>query len=106
MSIDKYLYIDASVSQIKINYQDQELQAVRLANAVNLYLTNGFSHHYQLDESTFILRGVKSGFYFFYFFLISFFDEIFLCKQDSPRWASHLGLCCLPMYHKRDARLK
>ena len=28
----------------------------------NPYLTNGFSHHYQLDESTFIFRGVRSDF--------------------------------------------
>ena len=45
------------------------------AQIVNLYLTNGISHHYQLGESTFIFRGVRSGFYFF----ISFFDEISLC---------------------------
>ena len=39
----------------------------------------------------------------------SIFDEISLSKQNSPRWdaaASHLGLYCLPMSHKRDARLK
>ena len=28
----------------------------------NPYLTNGFSHHYHLGESTFIFRGVKSDF--------------------------------------------
>ena len=28
----------------------------------NPYLTNGFSHHYQLDESTFIFRNVRSDF--------------------------------------------
>ena len=28
----------------------------------NPYLTNGFSHHYHLDESTFIFRGVRSDF--------------------------------------------
>ena len=27
----------------------------------NPYLTNGFSHHYQLDESTFIYRGVRTS---------------------------------------------
>ena len=26
---------------------------------INPYLTNGFSHHYQLGESTFICRGVR-----------------------------------------------
>ena len=29
---------------------------------INPYLMNGFSHHYQLDESTFIFRGVRSDF--------------------------------------------
>ena len=28
----------------------------------NPYLTNGFSHHYQLDESTFISRDVRCDF--------------------------------------------
>ena len=71
-------------------------------------MKNGISHHYQLDEFTFILRGVRSDVNFF----ISFFDETSLCKQKSPRWdaaleaASHLGLFCLPMSHKRDTRLK
>ena len=40
----------------------------------------------------------------------SFFDKIHVSKQNSPRWdasfaASHLGLFCLPMSHKKDARL-
>ena len=48
---------------------------------VNPYLTNGFSHRYQLGKSTFIFRGVRSDFYFFF---ISIFDEISLCKQNSP----------------------
>ena len=29
---------------------------------INLYLTNGFSHHYHLEESTFSFRGVRSDF--------------------------------------------
>ena len=31
---------------------------------LNPYLPNGFSHHYQLGESTFVFRGVRSDFYF------------------------------------------
>ena len=39
-----------------------------------------------------------------------FFDEIHLSKQDSTRLdagsaVSHLGIFCLPMSHKGDARL-
>ena len=33
---------------------------------VNPYLTNGFSHHYHLDDSTFSFRGVRSDFFKFY----------------------------------------
>ena len=81
---------------------------------LNPYLTNGLSHHYHLGESTFIYRGSISDFEF----LFHFFDEICLSKQNSPRWdtahfaASHLGLfcllrqiSCLPVSHKKDARL-
>ena len=53
----------------------------RRSNSFNPLMTNEFSHHYQLDESTFIFRGVRSGFYF-----LSHFSMKFLCKQHSPRW--------------------
>ena len=61
----------------------QKLRCCKYSCAfINTYLMNGFSHHYHLGESTFIFRGVRSDFYFF----ISFFEEISLCKQNSPRW--------------------
>ena len=55
---------------------------------VNPYLKNGFSHHYQLDESTFILgaAGVILKFY-------SIFDEQAnrIAPDGTPRSAaSHL----------------
>ena len=53
-----------------------------LSFSFNPYVTNEFSHHYQLDESNFTFRGVMGDFFIF----ISFFDEISLYKQDSPRW--------------------
>ena len=42
--------------------------------------------------------------------LVSFVDENYISKQNSPRRdaafaASHLGLFCLPMFHKKDARV-
>ena len=49
------------------------------------------------------------GVIFFYF--LSHFSMKFLCANrivpdGTPRSAaSHLGLCCLPMSHKKDARL-
>ena len=72
----------------------------------NPYLTNGFSHHYQLDESTFILRGVRSDFYFLSDFLMKFLCANRIAPDGTPRSAaSHLGLCCLPMSHKMTTRL-
>ena len=55
---------------------------------VNPYLTNGFSHHYHLDESTFILGVLRVIFIF-----ISFFNEISQCKQNSPRWEWDAAFC-------------
>ena len=58
-----------------------------------------------------MFRGVRSDLYSFFFYL-SHFSMNFLCANriapdGAPRSAaSHLGLCCLPMSHKRDARLK
>ena len=49
---------------------------------INPYLTNGFSHHYHLGESTFILG--TSGVILIFF--IPFLDGNPLSKQNSPRW--------------------
>ena len=71
------------------------------------YLTNGFSHQYQLGESTFISRGVRSEFYFLSNFSMNFRQANRIAPDGPPRSApSHLGLFCLPMSHKKDARLK
>ena len=78
----------------------------RLVSAFNPYLTDGFSHHYQLGESTFF-RGVRSDFLYLSHFSITFLQANRIAPDGTPRSAaSHLGLCCLPMSHKRDARLK
>ena len=53
-----------------------------ILNTYNPYVTNGLSHPYHLDESTFKIRGFRSDFYFFN----SFFDEIPVSKQNNPRW--------------------
>ena len=77
------------------------------ADIIYLLVTNGLSHTYHLDESTFISRGVRRNLSF----LFHFFDEFHVSKQNGPRWdapdsaASHLGLFCLPMSNKKDARL-
>ena len=49
---------------------------------LNLFMTNGLSHCYHLDESSVIIRGIWSDFEFLY----HFFDEIPQSKQNSPRW--------------------
>ena len=73
----------------------------------NPYLTNGLSHLYQLDESNFIFRGVRSDFHFLNNFLMKILLANRIAPDGTPRSAaSHLGLFCLPMSHKRDARLK
>ena len=49
--------------------------------------------------SPLIFRGVRGNF--------SFFDDIHISKQNNPKLrfaASHLGLFCLPMSHKKDTR--
>ena len=45
-------------------------------STINHDKPNGLSHPYQLDESTFIYRGIRSD--------ISLFDEILVSKQNSP----------------------
>ena len=56
--------------------------SIKLYTQINPYLTNGFSHHYYLEESTFIFRGVRSDFHF-----LSHFSMKFLCANKiAPRW--------------------
>ena len=64
-------------------------------------MTNGLSQSYHLDESTFISRGVGRNFSFLFHFSMKFMKE----NRMAPDTASHLGLYCLPMSHKKDARL-
>ena len=69
-------------------------------------MTNGLSHFYHLDESTFIYRDIGCNFSVF----ISFFDEFpaanGIAPDGAPRFAaSHLGLFCLHMSHKKDVGL-
>ena len=46
----------------------------------------------------------------FFSFVFNIFDDNPISKQNSPRWdgafaVSHLGLFCLPMSLKKDAKL-
>ena len=59
-----------------------------------------------MGESTFIFRGIRSDFQI----VFNFSMKILLANRIAPDGtphsaASHLGLYCLPMSHKKDVRL-
>ena len=63
-------------------------------------------HPYHLDESILIFRGIKSYFSFLIKFSMKFMKAKKIAPDGTPCFAaSHLGLFCLPMSHKKDARL-
>ena len=70
-------------------------------------LTTGLSHPYHLDVSTFNFGGIGSDFSFSFHFSIRIMKANRIVPYaGTPRFAaSHLGLFCLPMSHKKDARL-
>ena len=69
-------------------------------------MTNGLSHPYHLDDSTFIVRGIRSMFSFLFHFSMKILLANTIAPDGTLRFAaSHLGLFCLPMSHKKDARL-
>ena len=86
----------ASVSETKVGIKH-----------FNPYLTNEFSHHYHNDESTFTFKGIRSDFLnFIHFFSMKILSANRIAPDGTSRSAaSHLGLFCLPMSHKKDTRL-
>ena len=73
---------------------------------INPFLINGFFHHYHLGESTFIFKGIRSDFKFPYKIFMKFLLANRIAPDGTPQnAASHLGLCCLPMSHKKAPRL-
>ena len=73
---------------------------------LNQYLTYGFSHHYQLGESTFIFKGVRCEFEFLFHFSMNILYANRIAPDGTPRFAaSHLGLFCLPMSQKKTPGL-
>ena len=56
--------------------------------------------------STFIFRGIGSYFSFLFHFSMKNKTRNRIAPDGTPRFAaSHLGLFCLPMSHKKDSRL-
>ena len=66
-----------------------------------------FSHNEaHLDESTFHVMGIRSIFSFSFPFSMKFLSANRTAPDGTPPFvASHLGLFCLHMSHKKDARL-
>ena len=59
-----------------------------------------------MNESYFIFRGSGSDFSFKFHFSMKFMSANRITPDGTTRsTASHLGLFCLPMSHKKDARL-
>ena len=72
---------------------------------LNPLVTNGISHPYHLDESIFIFKGIRSNISFLFHLSMKFTPANRKAPDGTPRFAaSHLGLFCLPMSHKKDAR--
>ena len=67
------------------------------------FLTDGFSHPYHLDEHAFISRVIGSDFSTLFHFSMKFVSANRIAPDGTPRFAaSHLGLFCLSMSHKKD----
>ena len=65
---------------------------------LNPLVTNGLSHHYHLDKSILIFRGIGSNFSFLFHFSMKFLQANRIAPDGTPRFAaSHMGLICLPM---------
>ena len=61
---------------------------------------------YQLDESTSIFRGIRSNFSFLFHFSMKLMFANRIAPDGTLRYAaSHLGLFCLPMSHKKYAKV-
>ena len=82
---------------------------------LNPLVTNGFTHRYHLDESTFNFRRISSDFSLLIHFSMKIMKANRKAQDGTPRFASHLGtprfvashlgLFCSPMSNKKEARL-
>ena len=67
---------------------------------------NGLYHHFHLSESIFVFRVFRRDFKFLSHFSMKFLYANKIAADGTPQHAaSHLGLYCLPMSLKKDARL-
>ena len=71
----------------------------------HIILRNGLSHNYHLGEFTFTFKRISCDFKFLFTFSIIFSPNKQIAPDGMPHFAaSHLGLYCLHMCHKKDAR--
>ena len=90
-----------------IHFEGETRIVIKYPCHINPLETNGLSHPYQLDESTFVLRGIRSDFSFLFHFSMKIMLPNRIAPDGTPLFAvSHLGLICLPISNKKDARLK
>ena len=91
---------------VRINSQPKICQQSLSRRPCHPLVTNGFSNPYNFDESTFILRGIRSNVSFLFHFSMKIILVDRKALDGTPRFAaSHLGLFCKPLSHKKDARL-
>ena len=75
------------INPIKFPEKKKPIFSQNIHDQINPYLTNAFSHHYQLGESTFIFRGVRSDFFFSSHISMKFFCANRIAPDGTPRSA-------------------
>ena len=79
---------------------------LKKVNFIIPYVTNGLSCPYKMGMFTFIFRGIRSNISFSFHFSSKFLLVNRIAPDGTPRFAaSHLGLFCMTMSHKKDASL-
>ena len=62
--------------------------AITKHDVLNPHLTNGLSHPYQLDESTFIFRGIRSIFSFLFHFSMNIISANRIASDETPLYVA------------------
>ena len=63
----------------------EKITRITAGTVFNPLVTNGLSHPYHLDESTFIFRGIKSKISFLFHFLMKFVNAYSVCPCPIKR---------------------
>ena len=96
------LYGSLSIPMVTLTTSNViQLAQVRIIT-FNPYLTNGFAHHYQLDESTFNFRGFRGDFYFLSHFLMKFLCANRIAPDVTPRCGVTSGAILFAFVPKKE----